>query len=294
MCILNCKTLIEKKAKQGNFFSGRSVPDPKTNSSLLTLGHSSPLLFKFPIFLIFYPKAIVCSLFLVFIIFSRTNFSLFWFCLLFVHFLFNWFLPLSSLFPIVVSPHRCAMDPPTPNLLQIWGHIHTPRAYENVYYSYHEAFWGEQDRLRCGSQNGSRIQGEMTAWLLLWLGGGTRVEFPQAAATCVVSASHWYQGRECLGFLTGLSTCTVGGEDRGVGLENCQQIAKKLSDYLLHLYLLTLGLICFFFILLRFKVKAYLVVLIFYTSSYNADFTNYTFCSTYFFAAYHKFGHFMF
>ena len=126
MCILNCKTLIEKKAKQGNFFSGRSVPDPKTNSSLLTLGHGSPLLFKFPIFLIFYPKAIVCSLFLVFIIFSRTNFSLFWFCLLFVHFLFNWFLPLSSLFPFVVSPHRCAMDPPHPQFTSdMRPHTHT-------------------------------------------------------------------------------------------------------------------------------------------------------------------------
>lgn len=31
---------MEKKEKQRNFFSGRSVPDPKMNSSFLTLDYS--------------------------------------------------------------------------------------------------------------------------------------------------------------------------------------------------------------------------------------------------------------
>lgn len=42
VCTLYCKYSQRKRQNKGTFFSGRIVPDPKTNSLFYILGHSSP------------------------------------------------------------------------------------------------------------------------------------------------------------------------------------------------------------------------------------------------------------
>ena len=48
---------------------------------------------------------------------------------------------------------------------------HTPRGYEEFYYSHNQAFWEEQGRLQRRSKNSLRKQGEATG-VFWWLGVG--------------------------------------------------------------------------------------------------------------------------